>query len=152
MKIKLSGLICLFVLFMQFHAFADKGLRAVNSKVLRAFRDAFPLAEKVEWSGNGDHYFVNFKENAVLSEVEYDHDGNFIRSERFFKSVNLLPRHLSREIHKKFPDKTVFGITETKTDAEIRYYVKLEDDKEWMTVKGSVDGNVLVVEKFYKQL
>ena len=151
MKTKLTGLICFFMLLAQMHVLADSGSAAISEKLLKAFKDAFPLAEKVDWRENGDHYFVHFKENDVLSEIEYDHEGNFVRSERYFKSVNLLPLHLSWELHKKYPNKTVFGITETNTEAETYYYVKLEDDKEWMTVKGSVDGNVQVVEKFYKQ-
>jgi hypothetical protein len=152
MKTKLSGLICMFMLFAQMHVLAGNSPAAINEKLLRAFRNAFPLAEKVDWRENGDHYFVYFKENGILSEIEYDHEGNFIRSERYSKSVNLLPLHLSWELHKKFPNKTVFGITETNTEVETYYYVKLEDDKEWMTVKGSVDGNLRVVEKFLKQL
>jgi hypothetical protein len=152
MKTKLAGLICLFVLLTQTHVFADNGPFAVNEKLLKAFRDAFPLAEKVDWKDNGEHYFVHFRENAVLSEIEYDHEGNFVKSERYSKSVSLLPLHLSWELRKKFPDKTVFGITETNTDAETYYYIKLEDGKEWMTVKGSVDGNLVVIEKFFKQL
>jgi hypothetical protein len=152
MKTKLAGLICLFVLSAQMHVLADNGPFAVNEKLLKAFRDAFPLAEKVDWKDNGEHYFVHFRENDVLSEIEYDHEGNFVKSERYSKSISLLPLHLSWELHKKFPDKTVFGITETNTDAETYYYVKLEDGKEWMTVKGSVDGNVVVIEKFFKQL
>jgi hypothetical protein len=152
MKTKLAGLICLFVLSAQVHALASGSPAAINEKLIKAFQDAFPLAEKVDWKENGDHYFVHFKENDVLSEIEYDHEGNFIESERYYKAVTLLPIHLAWELHKKFPDKTVFGITETNTDAETYFYVKLEDNKEWITVKGSSDGIVQVVEKFNKQL
>jgi hypothetical protein len=151
MKTKLAGLICLFVLSVQMQTLAKNGPVTVSEKLIRAFQDAFPLAEKVDWVENDDHYFVHFKENAVLSEIEYDHDGNFIKSERYFKDVALLPLHVAWELHKKFANKTVFGITETNTEVETYYYVKLEDDKEWVTVKCSSDGIVQVVEKFNKQ-
>jgi hypothetical protein len=36
-------------------------------------------------------------------------------------------------------------------DDETYYYVKLQDAKEWITVKGSADGFIKVVERFNKQ-
>jgi len=152
MKTKLADLLCLFVLSAQIHVLANNGEATVNEKLIKAFQEAYPMAEKVDWVENGDHYFVHFKDHEILSEIEYDHDGNFIASARYYKTADLLPLHLSWEIHKKFPNKTVFGITETNTDTETFYYVKLEDNKEWITVKGSSDGIVKVVEKFNKQL
>ncbi|HEY4935487.1 MAG TPA: hypothetical protein VII44_02845 [Puia sp.] len=152
MKTKLAGPISLFVLLAQIHAFAGNDPATVNEKLIKAFQTAFPMAEKVDWNENGDHYFVHFKENSVLSEIEYDHEGNFIESERYYKDISLVPIHLAWELHKKFPDKTVYGITETNTESESYYYVKLEDSKEWITVKGSSDGICQVVEKFNKQL
>jgi hypothetical protein len=151
MKTKLTGLIGLFVLLAQMHAFAGKSPATINEKLIKAFQTAFPMAEKVDWNENGDHYFVHFRENSVISEIEYDHDGNFIESERYYKDVSLIPIHLAWELHKRFPDKTIFGITETNTDSETDYYIKLEDSKGWITVKGTSDGICHVVEKFNKQ-
>jgi hypothetical protein len=45
----------------------------------------------------------------------------------------------------------VYGITETNTETETLYYVKLQDSKEWVTVKGTADGIVQIVERFNKQ-
>ena len=152
MKTKLAGFICLLLLAAQIRVSASKGPATVSEKLIKAFQAAFPLAEKVDWNENGDHYYVHFEDHAILSEIEYDHEGNFIASERYYKSVDLLPIHLAWELHKKFTNKTVFGITETNTESETLYYVKLEDNKEWITIKGSSDGIIQVVEKFNKQL
>jgi hypothetical protein len=133
-------------------AIADSSPATVNAKLIKAFKAAFPLAEKVDWSESGDYYFVHFKDHDIFSEVEYDHIGNFIASERYYNSIDLLPLHMAWELHKRFPKKTVFGITETNTETETYYYIKLEDNKEWITVKGSSDGHMSVVEKFNKQL
>jgi len=152
MKTKLAGLICLFVLGAQMQTLADNGPATVNENLIKAFQTAFPLAEQVDWYEQEDHYFVHFKDHEVLSEIEYDHEGNFIASERYYKSADLLPLHLAWELHKRFANKTVFGVTETNTETETFYYVKLQDNKEWITVKGSSDGIVQVIEKFNKQL
>ena len=151
MKTKLAGLISLFVLCAQLPVHADKGPATVSQKLLKAFQAAYPSAEKVDWNEDADHYFVHFKDHQVLSEIEYDHDGNFIASERYYTDESQLPLHLSWEIHKKFHDKTIYGVTETNTETETYYYVKLQDAKEWVTVKGSADGIVEIIERFNKQ-
>jgi hypothetical protein len=151
MKTKLAGLISLFVLCAQMHALANKGWELVSQKVLIAFQKAFPSAEKVDWSEDGDHYYVHFKDHQIVSEIEYDHDGNFISSERYYSDGSQLPLHLTWDLRRKFHDKTIYGITETNTEDETFYYVKLQDAKEWITVKGSADGFIKVVERFNKQ-
>jgi len=151
MKTKPVVLVCLFFFATQMYALADEGPATVNQKLLKAFQAAYPLAEKVDWVENGDHYFVHFRDHEVTSEIEYDHEGNYVASERFYKDAGLLPLQLSWELHKKFTSKSVYGITETNSDSETYYYIKLEDNKEWMTVKGSSGGVLFVVEKFNKQ-
>ena len=64
MKTKLAGLISLFVLCAQLHVLADNGSTTVSQKIQKAFQAAFPSAEKVDWSEDGDHYFVHFKDRS----------------------------------------------------------------------------------------
>jgi hypothetical protein len=151
MKTKLAGLICLFVLCAQIQVYANGGPTTINEKLLKAFKDAFPLAEKVDWNESADHYFVHFNDQGILSEIEYDHEGDFIESERYYKTADLLPLHLAWELHKRFPKKTIYGITETNTEFETYYYVKLEDNKEWVTVKCSTDAILEVFDKLTKR-
>jgi hypothetical protein len=151
MKTKLAGLICLFVLSAQMHVLADSGSVTVNEKLIKAFQDAFPTAEKVYWNQEGDHYFVHFKDHEVTSLIEYDYDGNFLASERYYQDADLLPLQLSWELHKKYSGKTIYGVTEINTETETVYFVKLQDAKEWITVKGASYGTLGVVERFNKQ-
>jgi len=151
MKTKLAGLIGILLLAAQAPVFANAGMTAVSEQLLNQFRDAYPQAEKVQWNESGDHYFVHFKDHQVLSEIEYDHDGNFVGSIRFYSDESLVPTHLSWELHKRFRNKTVYGITETNTDAETLYYVKMQDSKEWVTIKCTSEGIAQIVERFNKQ-
>jgi hypothetical protein len=150
MKTRTVWLICLFVISAQAMAFASGGSDAVNEKLIRAFRDAFPLAEKVDWRERGNNYVVYFREKEVLSEIEYDPEGNFMGSYRYYKDVNRLPIRLAWELHKKYSGKSVFGITETNSDSGTLYYVKMEDNKEWITVIGSSEGILEVTDKLRK--
>lgn len=152
MKTRIASIAALLLFVTLASVRAGNGPFTVNEKLILAFQAAFPQAEKVDWNESGDHYFVHFKDHEVLSEIEYDQEGNFLASERYYKSADLLPIHLAWALHKKFPNKSIYGITETNTEAETVYYVKMEDAKEWITVKGSSDGITQVVEKFNKQL
>ena len=151
MKTKLVGLFCLLLLSTQMKAATNNGPFTVNEKLIKAFQEAFPLANTVDWKETGDSYFVHFKENEAVSEIEYDHEGNFIQSERYYSDVELLPLHLAWDLNKKFKGKTVFGVTEINNDTETTYYVKMQDDKEWITVRGTAYGVDRITEKFAKQ-
>jgi hypothetical protein len=151
MKTKFAGFICLFFLTGRMHALAVNGPATINQKLVKAFQDAFPLAEKVDWKETADYYFVHFKENNILSEIEYDHGGNFLWSERYYRDADLLPLHLAWELHQKYSDKTIYGITELNNGDDTSYFVKLEGSKDWTTVKCSADGILEVVDKLNKQ-
>ncbi len=151
MKTKLAKLACLFVLVLQTAAFAHGSPKEVNEKVTRAFHDAFPLAEKVDWKEKDNGYVVYFMENAIRSQIEYDLDGNFLSAIRYYQNPCLLPLRLSWQLHKKFGDKTVYGITETSSGSKTFYFVKLEGQSDWVTVRGNANGNLRVVEKLDKQ-
>jgi hypothetical protein len=112
MKTKLMGLFCLLLLSSQMRASTNNSPADVNAKVMKAFQEAFPLAKTVDWKESGEYYFVHFKENGSLMEIEYDHDGNFIESEKYYTDSDLLPAHLVWELNKKFKGKTIFGVTE----------------------------------------
>jgi len=152
MKTKLAGLIVLFVLGAQRQGLANNSPVTVNQKLLKAFQATFPAAEKVAWNEDADHYVVNFKDHQVFSEITYDREGNFIASERYYTDQSLLPLHLAWELHNKYHNKSIYCIIETNTEEETYYYVKLQDVKEWITIQGSADGIVAIIERFNKQV
>jgi hypothetical protein len=122
---------------------------SINEKLLLAFKQTFPDAEQVKWMEQADKYTVNFKENGILTKIDYDKDGNFLSSIRYYTEKNL-PVNIIVKLQKKYSDKKVFGVTEMTTEGSVEYYIKLEDDINWITVKSNVDGNLQVVEKYKK--
>ena len=131
-------------------AFANDG-RTINEKLLETFKQTFPNAEQVKWMEQPDKYTVNFKEDGILTKIDYDMDGNFVSSLRYYSEKNL-PVNVICKLQKKYADKKVFGVTEMTTDSAVEYYIKLEDATSWITVKSNVDGNLTVVEKYKKAL
>jgi hypothetical protein len=92
---------------------------------------------------------VNFKQGDILTKVEYDKEGNFLNSLRYYTEKNL-PVNILCRLQKKYADKKVFGVTEITSEASVEYYIKLEDAENWITVKSNVDGIMQVVEKYKK--
>ena len=129
-------------------AFAAKEY-GISDKMLQTFKQTFPDAQQVVWSEQGDKYTVNFRQGDILSKVEYDKDGNFLNSLRYYSEKNLPVTILCR-LQKRFSDKKVFGVTEMATESSVEYYIKLEGENDWITVRSNIDGNMQVVEKYKK--
>jgi len=127
----------------------DARTYTISDKLLQAFKQAFPDAQQVKWAEMEDKYMVNFKQGEILTKIEYDKEGNFLNSIRYYSEKNL-PVNVLVRLQKKYTDKKVFGVTEVTSDNVVEYYIKLEDANNWITVKSNGDGNMQVVEKYKK--
>jgi predicted RNA binding protein with dsRBD fold (UPF0201 family) len=122
-----------------------------NEKVLKAFVTAFPNIAKVEWSGTNETPTAYFKMNNIQTRVSFDKDGNFLRSMRYYTEKEL-PTNILFAIQKKYADKKVTSVTET-SDAEgtTIYYIKMQDNKNWWTLKTTNGASFEIYEKFKLQ-
>jgi len=122
---------------------------SVDDKVLKNFKETFPKAEQVKWEEFSDNYVVNFVDMGLRERISYDKDGNFISATRYYTEERL-PLSILCKIRKKYPVQKVFGVTEVDSETSIEYYIKLEDDANWTTIKSDSGGNLQVVEKYKK--
>ena len=122
----------------------------VSEKVLNAFKQTFYNPKEVAWyAGDNGSYEVYFKCGDITSKVWYDKEGNITTAYRYYSESSLPPVILGK-IKMKYSDKTVFGVTEISNDAGVYYYVKLEDAKNWITIKADALGVLEVYEKLRK--
>jgi hypothetical protein len=121
----------------------------ISEKMLQAFQQTFPDAKQVKWVEEPNGYQVSFRQNDILTKVEYDKDAHFVSSLRYYSEKNL-PVTIMCQLQKKYAGKTVWGVTELSTEASTEYYVKLVDDQNWYTVRSDGDGNMQMVEKYKK--
>jgi hypothetical protein len=135
---------CLILVCFSGYAFAT-----INEKVLATFKSTFPTAQEVAWQEFPDHYVVNFMEEGVRNRINYDRDGNFIGATRYY-SAEHLPVNILTRVAKKYPNRTIFGVTEVETDSNTDYYIKLEDSENWTTVKSDDSGNMQIIETYKK--
>lgn len=122
---------------------------APNEKVLKAFQVTFSSPENVKWYDHANYYEVSFIQSGIRSNVRYDKEGNFLGSTRYYNEQRL-PMNILSKVKNKYPDKEIFGVTEITNTEEINFYVKLEDDKHWITLKVNGNGYVQVYEKYKK--
>ena len=135
-------------LVMAFAAFANP-VKDVNGKVLDAFHKTFENASQVVWHEFPGYYEVRFLQGNIDARVKYDTDGKILEAVRYYKEDDL-PLLIKAKINNKFPDKKVFGVTEIASDAELSYYVVLEDAKTWTNIKCDYLGNIVVQKKYKK--
>lgn len=127
----------------------------IDEKLMLAFKKTFPTAERVNWREAGETYVISFLDQGINSRVTYSKDGNLLGSIRYYEEKNL-PLKLRLATIQQYPGKRIFGVTEvtTFTDAAYRqgvqYYIRLVDERVWLTVVADNDGNFKVVEAFEK--
>lgn len=149
MKKLLAFGVCLVLLATQTFAKVDPTVDNVNEKVLKAFQETFPDVNNVKWQEYSTYYTVSFKQHDIQSEVRYDMEGNFLSSLRYYKE-DMLPLSVLHQLKKRYAKKTVFGVTELIVGTDVAYFVKLEDETTWLTVKADQQGNLSVYEKLRK--
>jgi hypothetical protein len=120
-----------------------------NEKVLKAFNETFSTATEVRWEEFPKYFAVSFVSGGIRSKVNYDKEGNMISSLRYY-NPQLLPLYILNKVSQENPKKKLFGVTEVTVGGNIAYYIKLEDNNCWYTVKVDSDGNTQTVEKYKK--
>jgi hypothetical protein len=127
----------------------------IDEKLVQTFNSNFPNATEVTWFESPKFYIVNFVEKGIRSKITYQKDGKIVQFMRSYTEQHL-PYNIQFKVKKKYPGKKIFGINEFLIDEEGKsqtvYYIKLEDDKYWITVIADADGATTVVEKYRKAI
>jgi len=123
----------------------------VNQKVLEAFHDSFSKVKdsEVTWHEFDHFYQAQFMMGTINIRVNYDKDGNVLSTLRYY-SEHELPPHIIAKLHKRYEDKSVFGVTEVSNPNNIKYVITLEDDTHWSTIESDAFGDMVRTNKFRK--
>ena len=121
----------------------------VNEKVLTLFNETFKDPKEVNWHEYDNYYEVYFKEGDITFRIRYDTEGNILQYLRYYYE-DQLPIHILSSLKKKYPDRSIFGVTEFFSGTELNYFITLKDDKHWYTIKSDNIGNLEQTEKLNK--
>jgi hypothetical protein len=119
----------------------------VKESLQQSFQKDFPNAENVHWGENNEGYNVTFTVKSILTRITYDKKGKFTGSLRNY-SEQILPFYLTNKLKKKYPGQDIYGVTEITTPNDVTYFVKLQSDKYWTTVRLDPDGASEIVEQY----
>ncbi|MBC7826483.1 MAG: hypothetical protein H7122_01960 [Chitinophagaceae bacterium] len=140
---KVVTVICSLLLVAGAYAFE------VNEKVLKSFKETFTAAEEVKWEEYKTYYTVSFVNTGIRSKVNYDKDGIMLGSIRYY-APQMLPLNIYNRLKKEHGSKEMFGVTEVTFGTDITYFVKMQNAKNWITVKIDATGNSSIHEKYKK--
>ena len=99
--------------------------------------------------GNITEAVSNENTGIVSTKKVLDEEGNIRYTIRNY-SEEVLPPFIASKVHKKFPGKKVWGVTEISSEEGIQYKVFLQDDKKWYHVSANSSGEVYLDEWYYK--
>ena len=121
----------------------------VNEKVLKSFNETFAAAQHVKWEEHKDYYTVSFMHSGIRCKVNYNKSGYIIESVRYYGPQNL-PLNIHNRLKKEYSKKELYGVTEVIVGAEVTYFVRIQDAKNWITIMIDPSGNSMVYEKYRK--
>ena len=124
---------------------------AVSERLLKAFRESFPDAEKVTWDESHKYYTVSFVEQGILTRIDYEKNGEFAGSTRYYTERSL-PYYLVNFVKHNYSGYKIYGVTEIAAFSSILYYIKLEGPKHWLTVVLNGEGESFIQDKYRKAL
>jgi hypothetical protein len=119
----------------------------VKETLQQSFQKDFPNAENIHWGENKEGYNVVFTVKSILTRITYDRKGKFTGSLRNY-SEQILPFYITNKLKKKYPGQSIYGVTEITTPNDVTYFVKLQSDKYWTTVRIDPDGSNDIVEQY----
>jgi len=148
----------LFVLFSAlliiFNSFGYTPIK-IDDQILQTFAVQFPHAQKVVWQESDESYIVSFIEDGIRLRIIYLRNGSVTHFLRYYLEENL-PLDIRLDVKKKFPGKNIYGIIEENIISNIEnrsktsYFIKLEDENGWLTIKAERHKKLKVVEKLNK--
>jgi hypothetical protein len=121
----------------------------VNEKVKTVFNKTFANVNNVEWYEDDHAYTAHFTQNDIATYIKYDEDGNFMGSRRYYKGDHL-PIDVRVKLNNRYPGKNIFIVTELTVGDVVNYFVKLEDEKYWYTIKVDEDRQIERLDRYLK--
>jgi hypothetical protein len=149
-------LVLLSLALISFSSFAS-GRDKIDEQLLQKFAIQFPNAQKVVWQESEDAYVVSFVEDGIRLRVVYLRNEALTQIIRYYLEETL-PLDVRLSIKAKYPGKNIYGVTEENILSHVdnrsrtTFYVTLEDDSSWLTVKAQRHKKLKTIEKLNKEI
>ena len=122
---------------------------AAMSKAVRNFKKAFKNVFNGKWYEMPDGYRVNFILNNIRCRLDYDKNGNWLHTIRYYDEKQL-PVEVRRLVVSSYLDYNIRTIEEIKVPSNNMFYViHLEGQTDWINIKVA-DNEINELEKIKK--
>ena len=122
----------------------------ISPKVLDAFKQDFNNVKNIKWFTRENTYIVSFEQNDIRTRIDYDTNGHFLSSVRYY-CENSLPFNILLEIKEKYKGKTIKIVTEVIEQDSIKYSINVEDEENVYVIESDSEAFIHLAKKFKKQ-
>ena len=106
----------------------------INAKALRDFVRSYQHPSDVVWTALPDGFRVHFYSDDIQTRIFYDQKGNRLAMIRYYRE-DKLPHDVRYLVKSNYYDYSIFNVTEVSKNGKTVYFVKLESDSEWKTIR-----------------
>jgi len=122
---------------------------SVSSKAAKYFKRTFKNVTDEKWYEMPDGYRANFTEKGIRCRLDYDKDGNWLHTIRYYDEKKL-PEDVRELVASGYPEYAITAVEEIKAPRDIKFYViHLEGEKTWINIKVA-DNEINELEKIKK--
>ncbi len=122
----------------------------ISPKALDAFNGNFNNVKNIKWVTGENTYTVYFEQNDIRTRIDYDKEGNFFSSMRYYGESNL-PFNILLKIKEKYKGKIIKIVTEVIDQDRILYSINAEDEDNVLVIESDSNAHTHIVKKFKKQ-
>ena len=120
-----------------------------STKAVKNFKKTFKNVTDEKWYEMPDGYRVNFTRNDIRCRVDYDKNGTWIHTIKYYDEKQL-PVEVRRLIVSSYLDYSIRTVEEIEAPHNILFYViHLEGETNWINIKVS-DNEINELEKIKK--
>jgi hypothetical protein len=131
-------------------AFASPGSDKVSERVKKEFEKNFAGVSNVKWQVKDDFYFATFDLNAKEINAAYNMAGELVGVSRTLETGQL-PLSISFALAERYAGYRVAKtVTEITYEGQTSYYVNVENDKKFLKLKCTGNGEISIDKKTKK--
>ncbi|HEV8283683.1 MAG TPA: PepSY-like domain-containing protein [Chitinophagaceae bacterium] len=124
-------------------------LNVIRTKAVRDFKKTFKNVGNEKWYEMPDGYRANFTANGIRYRLDYDKNGNWLHTIRYYDEKKL-PIEVRRLVVSSYLDHSIRFVEEIEAPRDtIFYIIHLEGQTNWINIK-VYDDEITIIEKINK--
>lgn len=147
---KLTTALTALIILISASAFSTKR-DLISDKIKSVFEKTFINATDVKWKKLNEYYLADFTVNNQNASAAFNEKGELLSAARSI-TLNQMPLIVMLNLQARYPDYTFSNnITELTSEGVTSYFIKAENAKHIVTIKGNALGDLNIEHKTKKK-